>query len=199
MSEAPSVQSVHSKFATTGLSPTEISKSPSAMRKNEVQTSRVPKLSQKKFPIDPRSTREEAKVPTRSLFDPTTGTLKRKSYSDTYTGVSSGRNSPVFMVRRSLKPLRGACIESEMISPGIVPANVESLCIWCQDNNAHVVFEPCKHCIMCTSCVTKHDFYNEKQKGKKFCPTCRTPIIGTSSPLIAKLARPRVYSVYSFI
>lgn len=71
---------------------------------------------------------------------------------------------------------------------------VDFLCLLCQTNNAQVVFEPCRHCVMCVECGKQLGFL----EGSKFCPSCRVPITGSSTPVLARLIRPRIYSAFCF-
>jgi len=68
---------------------------------------------------------------------------------------------------------------------------VQTLCIFCQEKPARIVFEPCQHCVMCMDC--------SEEGAKKFCPLCRTPIVTRVEPTYVRLVRPRIYSAYSFM
>ena len=68
---------------------------------------------------------------------------------------------------------------------------VQTMCIFCQEKPARIVFEPCQHCVMCLDC--------SEQGAKKFCPLCRTPIVTRVEPTYVRLVRPRIYSAYSFM
>jgi len=65
-------------------------------------------------------------------------------------------------------------------------------CIACQEEKATIIFEPCLHCVLCARC-------NEAGVCKSWCPTCRTTITGRVQPYSARVVRPKVYSVYSFM
>jgi hypothetical protein len=64
-------------------------------------------------------------------------------------------------------------------------------CLVCQSAPPHVVFEPCYHAVLCSSCA--------ENTCKFYCPTCHTPITRRVEPKFAILVRPRIYSAYSFM
>lgn len=66
-----------------------------------------------------------------------------------------------------------------------------TMCLVCQSVPPHVVFEPCYHAVLCSSCA--------ENTCKFFCPTCHTPITRRVEPKFAILVRPRIYSAYSFM
>jgi len=70
--------------------------------------------------------------------------------------------------------------------------NVEhqGMCIFCQDDQACIVFQPCQHSVLCERC-----FLNGRCR--KFCPACRTTLVSTSKPEKVKLVRPRIFSAYA--
>jgi len=70
--------------------------------------------------------------------------------------------------------------------------NFQNLCIICQDTRAEIVFDPCKHAVLCETCFSKGFC-------KKFCPTCRTPLLSTTKPMKIRIVRPRVFSAYSVL
>jgi len=65
------------------------------------------------------------------------------------------------------------------------------VCIMCQERRADIVFEPCHHCVLCSSC--------SETMCRTFCPSCRTTIIGRLRPSSIRVIRPRIYSSYSFM
>jgi len=66
----------------------------------------------------------------------------------------------------------------------------QGICIFCQDEKACIVFNPCRHSVLCEDCFLKG-------KCRKFCPTCRNTISSTVKPQKVKLVRPRVFSAYA--
>lgn len=91
----------------------------------------------------------------------------------------------------AMKDLKVASIKSEkhLINNR---NNFQNLCIICQDTRAEMVFEPCKHAVLCETCFSKGFC-------KKFCPTCRTPLLSTTKPMKIRFVRPRVFSAYSIL
>lgn len=70
--------------------------------------------------------------------------------------------------------------------------NYQLLCIICQDTRAKMIFEPCKHAVLCEDCFSKGFC-------KKFCPTCRTPLRSTTKPNKIQIVRPRVFSAFNIL
>lgn len=70
--------------------------------------------------------------------------------------------------------------------------NYQLLCIICQDTRARIIFEPCKHAVLCEACFSKGFC-------RKFCPICRTPLLSTTKPNKIRIVRPRVFSTYSVL
>jgi hypothetical protein len=68
----------------------------------------------------------------------------------------------------------------------------QGICIFCQDKKACIVFNPCRHSVLCEECFLKGNC-------RKFCPVCRVPISSTVKSEKAKLVRPRVFSAYEVI
>ena len=73
----------------------------------------------------------------------------------------------------------------------LLSRDYQGVCIFCQDKKANIVFEPCRHSVLCEGCFTKGNC-------RKFCPVCRTTLQSTSKPEKIKLVRPRVFSAYAF-
>jgi hypothetical protein len=65
------------------------------------------------------------------------------------------------------------------------------LCIVCQSAPPNVVFEPCFHAVLCSSCA--------EFACRSFCPICQTSIQSRVQPKTATLVRPRIFSAYSFM
>lgn len=74
----------------------------------------------------------------------------------------------------------------------ISKAKHQTLCIFCQEERANVVVEPCHHSAFCETC------FNQSNIGKKFCPICRTSIRKCQKPDQMKYVRPRVFSAFAF-
>jgi len=72
----------------------------------------------------------------------------------------------------------------------ISKAKHQTLCVFCQEERADVVVEPCHHAAFCESCL------NNFHVGKKFCPICRTSIQKYMKPDQMKYVRPRVFSAF---
>jgi hypothetical protein len=66
----------------------------------------------------------------------------------------------------------------------------QGICIFCQDKKACIVFNPCRHSVLCEECFLEG-------KCRKFCPTCRITFSSTAKPEKIKLVRPRVFSAYA--
>jgi len=66
----------------------------------------------------------------------------------------------------------------------------QGICIFCQDKKACIVFNPCRHSVLCEECFLQG-------KCRKFCPACRVPLSSAVKPEKAKLVRPRVFSAYA--
>jgi len=97
---------------------------------------------------------------------------------------------------------RNESIEKEMMVVATTLVSMESQlpalsksydmrCMICQEQNVQVVFEPCYHCVLCSTCSL--------QSCKSFCPLCRTPITKRVKPTMGRLLQPRIYSAYSFM
>lgn len=69
----------------------------------------------------------------------------------------------------------------------------DNLCLICQKKTASVVFHPCHHTVICSSCDRQGIYF------PKFCPTCRMEIHDRVLSKFAVFARPRIYSAYSFM
>ena len=67
----------------------------------------------------------------------------------------------------------------------------QGLCIICQEDKAAVIFQPCRHSVLCEKC-----FANNKRL--KFCHVCRTTLVSSSLPEKIKYVRPRIFSAYAF-
>jgi hypothetical protein len=97
-----------------------------------------------------------------------------------------------------------AAAPTAILSPVVLiehPPNAtvdSSLCIFCQEQNAGIIFEPCGHCVICEGCAS--------WACRHFCPRCRTLIStrrrSTSLFRGVKLdlaLKPKTFSAYSFM
>jgi hypothetical protein len=100
---------------------------------------------------------------------------------------------------RSLVPAAPTTILSPVVLIEHSPnETVERLCIFCQEQNAGIIFEPCGHCVICEVCAS--------WACRHFCPRCRTLISkrrrSTSLFRGVKLdlaLKPKTFSAYSFM
>lgn len=118
----------------------------------------------------------------------------KKSSGSKKRGDSSSNTTPEELRIGDLDGSTPNCMDNKTLVTLRQPSHgIHDLdCIACQEEKATIIFEPCLHCVLCARC-------NEAGVCKSWCPTCRTTITGRVQPYSARVIRPKVYSVYSFM
>ena len=116
---------------------------------------------------------------------------------------SSGAFGGAFLLNTNSSQQQDNKFRPTVVSPSA--PSTESACILCQESKAQVIFMPCFHCILCSTCCERFNYApsyylrnTQQNKNNKFCPSCRVPIQSISKPKTAVLVRPKVYSAACF-
>lgn len=116
---------------------------------------------------------------------------------------SSGAFGGAFLLNTNSVQQQDNKFRATVVSPSA--PSTESACILCQESKAQVIFMPCFHCILCSTCCERFNYApsyylrnTQQNKNNKFCPSCRVPIQSISKPKTAVLVRPKVYSAACF-
>ena len=127
----------------------------------------------------------------------TPGRKKTKDKKDTPDG--SAKEKRVRNLRKKIIGNTLSFFSESFEEPAQLPFLEESRrCIFCQQTNAAVLFEPCGHSVVCEACAT--------WSCKTFCPRCRMAIHVRKKSLsefrglkIDLGKKPMVFSAYSFM
>lgn len=110
-------------------------------------------------------------------------------------GATSSTTPPTNRINIDIKKYRPTVVSTHSI--------IDVTCVLCQESKAQVIFLPCKHCILCSSCCKRFDYCSPplsygRSTNHKFCLTCRVPIQSTVQPQKAVFVRPRICSAALF-
>jgi hypothetical protein len=152
--------------------------------------------STKKRKLDFRAQRTFAIPSSNAAFTEVGATAASTTTTETFRKRDSGTTS-------TTTPPNRINIDIKKYRPTVVSAHslIDIACVLCQESKAQVIFLPCKHCILCSSCCNRFNFCSPpmssgRNTNHKFCLTCRVPIQSTVQPQKAAFVRPRSAALF---